>query len=220
MKDPEIPHWWIDRYNAGELGDEELKIFRKKLQEDQLLQAETELDARLDRFLSDPGLLDLMDKIRRRPARLKIRRRWNRLLAAAVVFPVALTALALGLWFGYGPDATGRAIRLSSHSKTWKTTRYPSLTIGFERKGKHVRLDIPVWTDPSGRATRERAGEKTPVYRLLLADATGKPTREWKVSDDRKIIVPATGLRPGVYLWQFSANGRITLAGKVVLLPG
>jgi hypothetical protein len=63
MKDKHIPGDWIDRYNENDLNETEKAIFEEEMQANPLLRTEVSIDARLDRFLQDENLIDLMGKI-------------------------------------------------------------------------------------------------------------------------------------------------------------
>jgi len=93
MKEHEITCDWIDRYNEGELDEQEKELFQQRMNASPLLHSEVLLDASLNRFLCDEELLDLMKKIKdvtlRTPdaGRLK-----NILLIAASVLLFVMTS--------------------------------------------------------------------------------------------------------------------------------
>lgn len=55
---------WIDRYNNGELTGAERAAMHHAMMANPLLRAEVLMDARLDRFLEDGEMVDLMEKSR------------------------------------------------------------------------------------------------------------------------------------------------------------
>jgi hypothetical protein len=63
MKDKHIPGDWIDRYNENDLNETEKALFEEEMHANPLLKTEVSIDARLDRFLQDENLIDLMGKI-------------------------------------------------------------------------------------------------------------------------------------------------------------
>lgn len=54
---------WIDRYNSGDLSDEERSYFEESLKKNPLLIQELRLDTELERFLADKELLKFMYQI-------------------------------------------------------------------------------------------------------------------------------------------------------------
>ena len=64
MIEPEITSDWIDRYNENELDESEKAVFQKRMSVNPLLRSEVDIDARLNHFLQDDELIDLMTKIR------------------------------------------------------------------------------------------------------------------------------------------------------------
>ena len=63
MKETEITSEWIDRYNDDELDEVEKAMFQDRMQSNPLLRSEVYIDACLNQFLGDYGLLDLMNKV-------------------------------------------------------------------------------------------------------------------------------------------------------------
>jgi len=64
MMETEITSDWIDRYNDNELDETEKAIFQKRMVANPLLCSEVCIDARLNHFLQDNEVMDLMTKIR------------------------------------------------------------------------------------------------------------------------------------------------------------
>jgi hypothetical protein len=84
MTEREITGDWIDRFNNGELDDTEKELFKKRLESSCLLRTEVDIDVRLDRFLQDDELMDLIQKVRSASGRItSVNRRMNYLLLAA-----------------------------------------------------------------------------------------------------------------------------------------
>ena len=63
MKETEITSEWIDRYNDDELDEVEKAMFQNRMQSNPMLRSEVYIDACLNQFLGDYGLLDLMNKV-------------------------------------------------------------------------------------------------------------------------------------------------------------
>ncbi len=63
MNKMEITSEWIDRFNEGELNEQEKDHFRKRLQKSPILRTEVHLDACLSELYRDKETLDLMKKI-------------------------------------------------------------------------------------------------------------------------------------------------------------
>jgi hypothetical protein len=87
---------WIDRFNDGDLDEKEMELFRKHLSENPLLRSEVNIDAKLNRFLHDEGVLDLMGKVR---SVYKSREGNHRKLYPLLVAASFLFLAAVGGWF-------------------------------------------------------------------------------------------------------------------------
>ncbi len=208
MKEQETDDRWIDRYNEGELSDTERSLFRAKMETDPLLRHEVGLDARLNAFLADEGLLDLMDKIRQRPVRQAARRRLRRLLAAAAVLPVVVAAAITWAWLRPAvptPMPAGERGGPAGLSDPGFHTLRP-YSSAFA--GQTVRL-----------ATAGEEGSRTTArFRLTLQD--GQTVRDFRVYGAREVFVPTAGLSPGIYYWRLTTEKGSQRCGKIGLLPG
>ncbi len=88
MKNIFITNDWIDRFNEGELGEEELQYFSAQMVKDPLLRAEVRLDAQLNKLLADRDMMELLEKIQvvagKHGGTRHLFRPW--LVAASVIF--------------------------------------------------------------------------------------------------------------------------------------
>ena len=64
MKDYILTNNWIDRYNDGELDDDENEYFKRQMALNPLLREEVQIDKQLNFFLMDQEMLELMEKVR------------------------------------------------------------------------------------------------------------------------------------------------------------
>lgn len=98
MNYEEISPEWIDRYTENSLTPDERTLFEACRKSSPMLDAEVRIDAKLERFLSDPELLDLLAKMDR-ASRDRLRKRDYGLpwLMAASVLALLVFGATIGL---------------------------------------------------------------------------------------------------------------------------
>ncbi|MEI7660944.1 MAG: hypothetical protein WCK34_02040 [Bacteroidota bacterium] len=94
MKEFAITGDWIDRYNDQELGEPERSYFQQQMNNNPLLRAEVFIDSKLNTFLQDEEMLELMGRINTvalKAGKHRFLVKWLR-LAAAILCLAAIGA--------------------------------------------------------------------------------------------------------------------------------
>jgi len=140
MKKNEISSDWIDRFNNNELDEYEKAIFEERMNDNPLLRSEVYLDARLNRFLMDGDVIDLMTKIKSASRRNeKGGRVMNTLMIAASVWFFAMIG---GLFYFLGTHTTPTGLSAISHPGEFERKKEnesgrPGHTSEFQYSGDH-----------------------------------------------------------------------------------
>jgi hypothetical protein len=92
METREITPHWIDRYHEQDLDEAEMALFSRQIYSNPVLRLEVNLDADLDKLLTDKDLLDLMAKTQAVTRRSELQVRIiNIISVAASILFLALT---------------------------------------------------------------------------------------------------------------------------------
>lgn len=94
---------WIDRFHDGDLTPSERELFLRELESDPKLMKEFRLDKKIEEFLSDAELIDLLRKIHKIRLRRSKKRGLLLLLAAASMLSLLIISLMIFSAVDYHP---------------------------------------------------------------------------------------------------------------------
>jgi hypothetical protein len=201
MMETEITCDWIDRYNDNQLDKNERAIFEERMAANPLLRSEVDIDIRLNRFLMDDELLDLMTKIRTVSERhARGSPRMNSLLIAASLLCLALTG---GMFYALRTKTDKNNVSVAQHTRQrcWKSAAEPADdTCNFHQHGS--RTEIPRYDVP-GQGQPGNSFEPLPEFELIVGFATRSGVFKL-ISPDVNLIVPAGG--EVIFNWRYDGN--------------
>jgi hypothetical protein len=201
MMETEITCDWIDRYNDNQLDENERAIFEKRMAADPLLRSEVDIDRRLNHFLMDDELLDLMTKVKTVTARhARANPRMNSLLIAASLLSLALTG---GMFYILWTNANNNKVSVAQHAshRSLKSEAEPADdTCSFHHHG--YRTQLPRY-DATSQGAPGNSYEPLAEFELIVGSATRSGVFKL-ISPDVNLIIPAG--RELNFRWRYDGN--------------
>jgi len=236
-------HSWIDRFNEGELTEQEKSLFLKMIQDNPSLKTEVELDARLTRFLADTEVQELMyqiDMVSGRKGGLKI----GRVLLWLLILALSLMVTLLVIWFLHRSNRAEESpvFNLEKTEIPSKNAKYQAdasqlngspdnqsrisdrnqadfeLLLGTTIRKSDFHLIAPSMPLIIKRGTPVKFSwhpASVPIPELLtILDESGEITKQVVLGDSTMCLFNTDSLSPGQYYWKLSSAGNMIMMGK------